>query len=199
MEKILLRDPNISYYHQLFSHDECDFILNNCHEFKRSLNYSHSEKKSVESDHRTSFTYTNDTRKFSHHNEKIYQTVKNKFWQFDNFTIDNFESVQILRYDVSQEFKPHFDYFYKPNDDVYNDRIATMIVYLNDNYEGGETIFPKVNLTIKPVKGSAVFFEYKYVHEINMKTLHAGLPVISGTKYITTTWIRPKSIKFQKM
>jgi prolyl 4-hydroxylase len=71
-----------------------------------------------------------------------------------------------------------------------NDRIGTAILYLNEGFKGGETFFPELGLKVIPEKGSVLFFDYKYSYETNKKTLHAGLPVIEGTKYIATFWIR---------
>ena len=67
-----------------------------------------------------------------------------------------------------------------------------MIIYLNDNFSGGETLFNFLNIKIKPEKGSVLFFDYKYIDDLNIKTSHEGLSVIEGTKYIINYWIRHK-------
>lgn len=193
MEKIVNKEPNVSYFHKIFSDEECDRVLNVCNNnFIRSLGYNHEMKKSNETDWRTSSSFEDKNNDLKFHTEKIYNLIRDKFWYIQNFNFGCLERPQVLKYDVGQEYKTHHDYFNYPNKFVSdNDRIATVIVYLNDDFEGGETFFPHLNVRVKPIKGSAIFFEYKYIRELNEMTLHAGLPVTSGTKYIATTWIRP--------
>ena len=70
-------------------------------------------------------------------------------------------------------------------------RWKTAILYLNDNYEGGETEFPNWGVKIKGKEGELVTWTNLNKNGTpNMDTLHAGLPVISGTKYIVVSWIR---------
>ena len=71
-------------------------------------------------------------------------------------------------------------------------RVATLILYLNEPEEGGETIFPELNLKIRPVKGHAVYFSYFHRGQVDPKTLHGGAPVIKGEKWIATRWVREK-------
>lgn len=106
------------------------------------------------------------------------------------------EGLQILNYKPGQEYKPHFDYFKEGTRASENNRISTLVMYLNDVEEGGETTFPKLNLSVSPKKGSAVYFEYFYNHkEINEYTLHSGEPVVKGEKWVATQWMRRKKIK----
>ena len=63
---------------------------------------------------------------------------------------------------------------------------------MNNVAEGGETIFPDLNISVKPKKGALLYFQYDFDDEsINKKTLHAGSPVISNDeKWITTIWMK---------
>jgi len=108
-----------------------------------------------------------------------------------------FESLTMLRYDVGGYYIPHCDYFekivpsYKEIVKNVGNRIGTAITYLNDVEEGGNTKFPKLDLTIKPKKGMMLYFQYDYENrKTNAKTIHTGEPVLKGHKYIVTTWIR---------
>ncbi len=65
-----------------------------------------------------------------------------------------------------------------------------MIVYLNDGYRGGETIFPKLNIKVVPKAGDALLFDNVVDGKVDQRSLHAGLPVEVGTKWIATRWIR---------
>ena len=111
--------------------------------------------------------------------------------------LENGEGLQILRYGVGGEYKPHFDYFSptEPGSEKHlsrgGQRVSTLIIYLNDVEAEGETTFPAIGLRIAPRKGSAVYFEYcNEQGQVDERTLHAGTPVAAGEKWIATKWMR---------
>jgi prolyl 4-hydroxylase len=107
------------------------------------------------------------------------------------------EGLQILNYKRGAEYKPHFDYFNpkRPGEarqlTVGGQRVATLVIYLNTVSAGGATAFPRLGLEVAPVKGNAVFFRYQRADgSLDDRTLHAGLPVLAGEKWIATKWLR---------
>ena len=109
--------------------------------------------------------------------------------------IEHGEGLHILNYKPGQEYKEHLDYFTPTSKAAKNNRISTLVLYLNDVEEGGTTFFPKLNLTVCPQKGMAVYFEYFYNDPIlNELTLHAGTPVVKGEKWIATQWMRRQKV-----
>ena len=109
--------------------------------------------------------------------------------------IEHGEGLHILNYKPGQEYKEHLDYFAPTSKAAKNNRISTLVLYLNDVEEGGTTFFPKLNLTVCPQKGMAVYFEYFYNDSIlNELTLHAGAPVVKGEKWIATQWMRRQKV-----
>jgi len=101
----------------------------------------------------------------------------------------NGEPLQILRYAPGQEYRPHHDAL--PHTD--NQRVLTMLVYLNDGYEGGETIFLKTGLRVKGAIGDALLFRNADQQgRPDPDALHAGLPVLTGQKLIASRWIHEK-------
>ncbi len=109
--------------------------------------------------------------------------------------IEHGEGLHILNYKPGQEYKEHFDYFAPTSKAARNNRISTLVLYLNDVEEGGTTFFPKLNLAVSPQKGMAVYFEYFYNDPIvNELTLHAGAPVVKGEKWIATQWMRRQKV-----
>lgn len=116
-----------------------------------------------------------------------------------NCPLENGEGIQILNYLVGAEYKEHFDYF-DPSQAgsqqqmvLGGNRIATLVMYLNDVEAGGETVFPKIGFSAVPKKGSAVYFEYcNSVGQLDALTLHAGAPVQAGEKWIATKWVRER-------
>ena len=101
-------------------------------------------------------------------------------------TVDRGEPLHILRYRPGQQYRPHVDWLPPPNR-----RIITVLVYLNDDYEGGETEFVKTGLRVRGRKGDALTFVSALPNgELDPLSEHAGLPVTSGTKYLASRWIR---------
>ena len=97
------------------------------------------------------------------------------------------EPLGVLRYGPGQEYQPHYDYY---NDDQHEaQRISTVFVYLNDVEEGGGTAFPRLGLEVQPERGKAVkFLNCDAQGRPNPETLHAGLPVLRGEKWLATLW-----------
>lgn len=107
------------------------------------------------------------------------------------------EGLQVLRYRDGGEYRPHFDFFdpklggSAKHLAVGGQRVATLIMYLSDVAQGGATAFPEVGLTVRPKRGSALLFaNLTPDRQVDRRTLHAGLPVLSGCKYIATKWLR---------
>ena len=110
------------------------------------------------------------------------------------------EGLMVVRYKEGEEYEDHHDYFdseYLENPfDQGGQRIATFFCYLNNlpNKDGGgETEFPKLDISVSPSKGTGVFWwNVDKKGKTIDKTLHQGNVVKSGTKYGLNIWIREK-------
>ena len=101
------------------------------------------------------------------------------------------EPLTILRYRPGQQYRLHLDTI----QDAANQRVATVLIYLNEGYGGGETHFPASNLTITPRGGDAIVFRtLTRDGAIDQSSRHAGLPVTQGAKWLATRWIRAEPI-----
>jgi prolyl 4-hydroxylase len=99
------------------------------------------------------------------------------------------EPLQVLRYRPGQEYRPHFDAI----DNAENQRVLTFLVYLNDDYEGGETEFIATGLKVKGRKGDGLLFRNADMTGArDHNSQHAGLPVTAGEKYLASRWIRER-------
>lgn len=99
------------------------------------------------------------------------------------------EPLHILRYTPGQEYKPHTDSM--PGES--NQRVWTVLVYLNDDYEGGVTRFPELDLDVRGASGDALIFcNVAADGRPEPASLHAGLPVTAGVKWLATRWIRAR-------
>ena len=109
--------------------------------------------------------------------------------------VENGEGLQVLRYDVGQEYRKHYDYFNPDRETTPHhikrggQRIATFLMYLNTPESGGETTFPHAGISVHANEGNALLFRYD-TPSPDTKTLHAGTPVTSGVKWVATKWIR---------
>jgi prolyl 4-hydroxylase len=102
--------------------------------------------------------------------------------------VDQGEPLYILRYRPGQQYHPHTDWLPPPNR-----RIMTALLYLNDDYEGGETAFVKTGLKVRAHKGDVLtFISAGPDGELDPLSEHAGLPVTKGTKYLASRWIRER-------
>lgn len=97
------------------------------------------------------------------------------------------ESLTVLHYAPGQQYRMHMDAL--PGEA--NQRVATMILYLNEGYAGGETRFEANGLTFAARAGDALYFENVTPDGApDPASRHAGLPVRQGTKWVATRWIR---------
>lgn len=90
------------------------------------------------------------------------------------------EDYQLLKYSRDEEYKQHYD------GGTASGRSVSAIVYLNDDYEGGELDFPHHGIKIRPQQGMLVLFPSNFAYS------HVSHPVITGTKYAIVTWLRDR-------
>lgn len=180
---------------QFLTHSECDHILQSMKNFKY-------EEASVDTilQRTSNEPLSTKIRKDIRNNEKIVfesRDIANSLYQrfkIYTFPFNSFNSIsirdmsmcamnsrlKIYKYSCGQQFKPHVDGIFFDSERKEESR-ATFLIYLNDNFTGGQTKFYFDNfenqtLIVKPEKGSALIFYHTIKHE--------GLPVHIGEKYI---------------
>ncbi|PIA35869.1 hypothetical protein AQUCO_03400037v1 [Aquilegia coerulea] len=162
--------------------------------------------KGIKSDVRTSsgmFLHRDDRK------SPIVQAIEKRIAVYSQIPAENGEPIQVLRYEKDQYYRPHNDYF----SDTINlkrggQRIATMLMYLTDNVEGGETYFPMAGtgecrcgnktvkgMSVKPIKGDAVlFWSMGLDGQSDPNSIHGGCEVLGGEKWSATKWMRQRSV-----
>jgi len=117
-----------------------------------------------------------------------------------NLPIENAEDLQVVRYKPGQYYNEHHDSCCDNNKHCQSfikkggQRILTILIYLNDDFEDGQTYFKNLNQKFKVKPGGAIVF-YPLASDSNKchpKALHAGLPVSSGEKWIANLWFRER-------
>ncbi len=109
------------------------------------------------------------------------------------------EPLQGQRYAEGQEFKPHTDYFtpggpdYEKYCSVAGQRTWTFMIYLNEVESGGATRFKAVGKTFQPEAGKLLCWNNRRPDgSVNPATLHHGMKVRKGMKYVITKWYRER-------
>ena len=99
----------------------------------------------------------------------------NEYSTFYKISMGYTEATNFIKYEQGEHFSYHSDHAYH-----YVCTVST-IAYYNDDYEGGELVFDKLDLKLKPNAGDVVVFPSTFIYS------HASLPVLSGTKYAAVT------------
>lgn len=183
--------PRIFMVDNFLSDEECNLLISLSEPtIKRSMVISRKEDKSELHDARTS-----SGTHLSALDHPFLKEFDDRVASLVNWPSSKQETTQILKYMPGEEYKPHNDYFDPNSASTENillrggQRLASMIIYLNNCAEGGGTIFPESGIEVKPKKGCAVFFSYPSTNS-ESKTLHGGSPVIQGEKWIAVKWFR---------
>jgi prolyl 4-hydroxylase len=143
---------------------------------------------------------TSDGMFFERGESPLCQRIEQRIEALLNWPLQNGEGLQILRYRPGAEYKAHHDYFdpAQPGTPTIlqrgGQRVGTLIMYLNTPQRGGGTGFPDVGVEVGPMRGNAVFFSYDRAHVVT-RTLHAGLPVLEGEKWVATKWLREREFR----
>ena len=202
--EVLDEDARIFMFHNFLSPEECDHII--------SLATPHLERSGVVADKagnsEISDIRTSNGMFLNRGHDAVIADIERRIARWTLLPVRNGEGLQVLRYGVDQEYKGHYDYFFDDNS-ISNggNRYATVLMYLNDVEEGGETVFPNIpapggtngpefsdcarfNLAAKPKKGNAVLFHsIKTTGELERRSMHTACPVLKGVKYSAPKWI----------
>ena len=179
----IYKQPKV--YESLITPDEANYILKKSN-FQASTTVGGFDKSIRDSN--TLWIPKNDPVV-----KNIYDRLSKKF----NFNPKNAEQLQVVKYNPGGFYKEHHDSCCD-NTDVCNtfkkdwgQRVLTILIYLNDDFEEGSTYFPNLKLNLKAPKYGGVVF---YPDNCNPDSLHTGTPVKTGTKYICNIWIREREV-----
>ena len=191
-----LKNPQVVVLGNLLSAQECDAIIESAKpRLARSLTVQTSTGGEELNPDRTS-----NGMFFSRGQTPEVAALEARIARLVGWPEENGEGLQVLHYRPGSEYKPHYDYFNpdEPGTPTIlkrgGQRVATLVMYLNEPTRGGGTTFPDVGLEVAPVRGNAVFFSYDRPHP-STRTLHAGAPVLEGEKWVATKWLREREFR----
>ena len=188
---VSIRHPRIVVFRDLLSDAECDALI----ELARPR-LSRSEtvvNRTGESE--VNAARTSQGMSFSRGEGELVSAIEARIAALLQWPLERGEGLQVLRYGVGAEYRPHFDYFdpAQPGSQAIlkrgGQRVGTVLMYLNTPESGGATTFPDAGIEVQALRGSAVFFAYGQPSPLT-RTLHGGAPVQAGEKWVATKWLR---------
>ncbi|CAL9115426.1 unnamed protein product [Musa textilis] len=210
--EVISWEPRAFVYHNFLSKEECEYLI--------ELAKPHMQKSSVVDSttgkSKDSRVRTSTGMFLPRGQDKIIRAIEKRISDYTFIPIENGEGLQVLHYEVGQKYEPHFDYFLDEfNTKNGGQRMATLLMYLSDVEEGGETIFPnaklnistlpsynelsecgKKGISVRPKMGDALlFWSTKPDATLDPLSLHGGCPVIKGNKWSSTKWMHVHEYK----
>jgi prolyl 4-hydroxylase len=173
---------------KLLSEEECDKLL----EDVKIVNKPFQESEVSNSDGTQGVTDYRKSKQvwLKEHDSEICKKITNISKILTGCPERNMEDLQVVEYDTSGYFKEHYDPETSYSGSNIKDRAYTLLFYLNNVEEGGETYFKNIDTKVSPKKGDAVFFKSLNKNNKLLKnSLHQGMPVIKGNKLICNKWI----------
>jgi prolyl 4-hydroxylase len=191
-----LAAPRIILFANLLGPEECDELIELSRGKLARSNVVNAETGQYDvHPHRTS-----SGTHFARGENDLIRRLEDRISELVQLPVERGEPLQILHYLPGGEYRPHFDYFdpaLPGNEQVLRhggQRVATLVMYLNNVEAGGSTVFPKVGLDVLPIRGNAVYFAYCTEQgELDARSLHGGSPVSAGEKWIATKWFRQRA------
>lgn len=136
----------------------------------------------------------------------ILLNIEKKIEQLLSVPMFHGELSNVLHYENNEQYKAHYDFFH-PNDPGSKvakidggQRFKTALINLNDDFEGGETHFPRLNQSILPKQGQLIVFN-NTDNQFNPLplSLHQGNSVLIGDKWLFSKWIREKATSYKNV
>ena len=187
--------PVLAVLRDILSAEECAALIERARpRLAPSTIVDPSTGRDIVADHRTS-----QGMFFRVGEDELIARLDRRMSDVMNLPVENGEGFQVLFYPTGGVNTPHFD-FLQPSNPANQasiarsgQRVSTLIAYLNDVEEGGETVFPAAGWSVAPLQGHAVYFEYcNRLGQVDAQTVHGSNPVVRGEKWVLTKWMRQR-------
>ena len=199
-------DPYLYMIDNFLTDTECNFIIGVAQDNLKAAGVSRLKPNKLEASEykgRTNSSYWMSIKKYP---ETL--AIAKKIATKINCNYEHFESYQVIHYKENEEYKYHYDAYDKNDILKYKkfcegpkgrgNRLRTVLLYLNDVEEGGGTGFDNLTEYDEPIKIQAkkgrmvVFTNLNDDGSLNLKSRHAGLPIIKGEKWAFNLWLRER-------
>lgn len=182
-KQMVSETPHIGVFTQFLSTKECGYLASIAHPF-----FARAVIRDLETgEERPDPVRTSDTATLHWALEDpVVHAINRRIAAATLTSTSQGEPMQIFRYAPGQEFRRHVDADLRRA----NVRVMTFLIYLNDAYEGGETLFTRTGMFVRGGTGDAVMFRNTLPSgELDESAEHAGLPVKRGQKLLASRWI----------
>lgn len=182
------QSPQVLYFRNFLTAAECAFLIDIARpQLQAAVVVDPQTGEFIRDPVRTSdsvaFPFVSETPAIHAINRRIAQAAQQ--------APEHGEPVQVLRYRPGEEYKPHSDALGGEG----NQRVLTFLVYLNEAFEGGETLFIRSGMKVRGRTGDAILFRNVGVGgRPDPMAVHAGLPVTRGEKLLLSKWIRERPL-----
>ena len=192
VKRVPTRELELFICRDFLSADECSALCDLIDERRRPSTIADDQGVS---EFRTSETCDLDNA------QPLVAAVRARLSRLTGIEVSYGEPIQGQRYAPGQEFKPHTDTFNPGGADYFlhcaesGQRTWTAMIYLNRPEDGGATRFKLIGKTIQPERGKLLAWKNLLADgSPNPATLHQGMKVRRGTKYILTQWYRERPV-----
>jgi hypothetical protein len=190
--------PLVRVFPEFVTDSVCDWLIEQARpNLKRALIYDPVGGKDIADHMRTNSAAGFDLM----HADLVQIAVQTRMSAATGVSIHNFEGPTILHYAPGEQITNHYDFVnpripnYQAEIEKRGQRIITFLVYLNDDYEGGETDFPELGLRYHGAKGNGIFFTNALPNgEPDLRMVHAGLPPKDNEKWLVSQFIRNRVV-----
>ncbi len=184
---------HINEFPGFLSDEECDMLIS----LARAKGLEPSQVYAADSDVVNRDTRISEQTWIKDTDTDLVRAISKRVSEITGYPIAHQEDLQVVHYGTGGKFSPHYDPCVlsksecKRMNGKAGGRVFTFLIYLNDDCEGGDTIFPKADIRVRPEKGKAIMF--RSLDDEGMlirKSEHGGEKVISGDKWICNKWVR---------
>lgn len=193
---------DVQEFENLLTPEECDQLI----AYSKTKNMTESDVLSYGSS--TGTTINKDTRSsktawLKDNEHPLVMKIAMLSEKLTGLPRDTQEELQVAYYTPGGKFVDHYDACVEESKDYCDkmnhyagQRRSTLLIYLNDSFKGGETVFPKINKTIVPKKGKGILFWNTTPDEVIIDdSMHRGNKVEAGEKWICTKWSHVKTYR----
>jgi prolyl 4-hydroxylase len=190
--KKICTDPVVAIFEDFLSEQDCDQFIEHAKPRLERATVAENGQRIV------SGYRTNDLAQLKDSAASLQKSVVEKAAKLLDLPTQNCEELQVLHYQVGEEYKIHSDTFDMTSESgrIFTSqggqRIATFLIYLNNVTAGGETSFPEIDASVSPVRGRAVLFHNCFPGTVirDPRSDHHAMPVLEGEKWALPLWFR---------
>jgi prolyl 4-hydroxylase len=193
---VVHEDPRISRFPGFVSEQVCDWLIERARgRLERARVYDAQRNLDIVDDSRTnSFAVFNAMEA-----DLVHLLVQTRMVAGCGQPVKHMEASTVLHYAVGETIGHHYDFVdpalpgYAEEVRTRGHRVATFLVYLNDGYEGGETIFPRIGVRHAGRRGEGLLFVNTLADgQADLRTLHSGEPPTRGEKWVFSQFVRDR-------